>query len=319
MGHGIGQGMGTYCDEACRVSENFKIISLYIFLCVVWGSTWMAIRLGLDSLTPLFAVGARFVVAAVIIYAIMRVRGLAFDFQKNSVYLYIFLAVFSFYLPFAFVYWAEQYIPSGLASVLFAVYPFAAALITWVFLPGETIGAEKIIGIVLGFAGIFIIFSGDLSIDLDNHLLGMIAVVLSGVMQAGVAVTIKKYGGHLHPLSINFVPLVIASVLFMVSSFALEDTVANVFDANGILSVLYLAVFGSVANFSIYFWLLKRINIVLLSLTAFITPITALLLGWLALDETLGRLHLIGSAFVLTAIIIANLRGLQKRFSLRRV
>jgi drug/metabolite transporter (DMT)-like permease len=222
------------------------------------------------------------------------------------------MGFFSFVIPFGLVYWAEQFVPSGMAAVLFAVYPFWVVIFTNIRIPGESIGFYKIFGTVLGFAGIVIIFSDSFSGDLTSYLIGMFAVVLSGIMQAWIAVSIKKFGHHLHPLTMNFLPMVIAGISMVIIAFFAEDLSTIRVDQNAVLSILYLAFFGSVITFTSFYWLLKRINVVILSLIAFITPIVALILGYFFYNEVLSTRHFIGTALVLTGVFWANLGSLLK-------
>jgi drug/metabolite transporter (DMT)-like permease len=291
---------------------GLKIISVYAMLCFIWGSTWLSIRIGLESLTPIFSAGIRFSIASIFIIILMRIRGVKMQWDKVSVRLYLIMGFFSFVIPFGLVYWAEQFVPSGMASVLFAVFPFFVAIFSYISIPNESIDRFQILGIILGFLGIVIIFSKSLGGDITDYLLGMIAIVLSGIMQASIAVTIKKHGHHLNPLSMNFVPMVIAGISMLVLGLAFENISSNVYGRDAILSLLYLAFFGSVVTFTSYYWLLKRINLVVLSLIAFITPIVALLLGFLLYDEQLSARHFIGSTFVLFGVLAANLGNVLK-------
>ena len=177
-----------------------KIIFVYAVACLIWGSTWMAIRISLDSFTPFLSAGFRFSLASVFIYTLMKFKGIKIQTDRLSVTLYLLMGFFSFVIPFGLVYWGEQYVPSGLASVLFAVNPFFVAIFSYYFIVSEKVGVHKIIGIILGFAGLLVIFSENLSGDIPIYLPGMLAVVISAIMQGGLQVTIKKYGGNLHPL-----------------------------------------------------------------------------------------------------------------------
>ncbi len=295
------------------MNPNYKIASNYILICLIWGSTWFAIRLGLDSLTPLISAGLRFSIAALVIYGVMRIRSISIQRDKISMRLYYFMGIFSFILPFGLVYWGEQFIPSGLAAVLFAVYPFFVALFTRIFIPEEKIGIIKIFGMILGFTGIVIIFSQNLLTIGMNYFLGMLAVLVSGLMQSTIAVSIKKYGQHLHALTMNLIPMAIAGIGMLLLGILLEDTTKLKFDVKAVSSVLYLGIIGSVVTFTAYYWLLKKINIILLSLTAFITPIIALFIGWIFLDEKLMSNQILGSFFVLTGLLIANLSSLKQK------
>ena len=293
-------------------SLSLKVIGVFALISMIWGSTWLAIRASLESLSPLYSASFRFTLASVFIFILMKIKGITIQKDKISMRLYLLQGFFAFLIPFALVYWSEQFIPSGLAAVLFAVYPFFVALFSYFTIPTETIGPYKLIGIILGFTGIVIIFWDDIGGDLTSYLLGMIAMVCSATMQAGMAVTIKKQGHHLNPLSMNLIPMFMGAVfLFLIALFT-EDSSKLVFDANAVVTVLYLAVFGSVVTFTGYYWLMKRLNVVILSLMAFITPIIALFLGWIIMNEKLSSLDLAGCIFVLIGLVIANLKGLKK-------
>ena len=289
-----------------------KIFLAYAVLCIIWGSTWIAIRFGLESLTPIFSAGVRFSLASIIVFAIMRVKEIKLQTDSLSVRLYLLMGFFSFVIPFGLVYWAEQFVPSGLAAVLFAVYPFWVVIFSYIRMREETIGFYKIIGTILGFVGILIIFSDSFTGDMSDYIIGMFAVVVSGIMQAWIAVSIKKFGNHLHPLSMNFVPMVIAGISMILIGFAFEDLSTIKVDEYAVLSILYLAAFGSVITFTTFYWLIKRINLVILSLIAFITPIVALILGYFIYHEALSLRHFIGVATVLTGVFWANLGNLLK-------
>lgn len=299
-------------------NKNVKIAGGYILICLIWGSTWLVIRIGLDSLTPMLAAGLRFLFAGIFIFGMMKIKKVTLQTDILSLRLYLMMGFLSFVIPFGLVYWAEQFIASGLASVLFAVFPFLVILFSRLAIPGETIGPYKIIGTILGFAGIFTIFSDDLSLDISQDFWAMIAILISAAMQAGIVVTMKKFGGHLNPLSMNLMPVLIAGIVMIPLGLLFEDTASVLIDGKAVFSVLYLAFFGTLITFTTYYWLLKRINVVILSLSAFITPIVAIILGWLILNESLSGRDFIGTALVLIGILFANFKGLLNYYSLSR-
>ena len=291
-------------------TSPIKIILAYTLICLIWGSTWLAIRASLESLTPFISGGSRFLLASIFILLLMKVRGVSLQKDKESLRLYLLMGFLSFVIPFGLVYWAEQFVPSGLASVLFGVYPFFVAIFSYFRMPDETIGKLKIIGMSLGFIGIVVIFSDSFSTDFSNLFLGMIAVALSGIMQAWIAVTLKKSGKHLNPLSMNFIPMLIAGIIGLTVGLLTENLSYININDTAVISVLYLAFFGSLVTFTIFYWLMKKINVIMLSFTAFITPIIALLLGWMIYKETLTTQHLLGSILVLVGLLTANIDSL---------
>lgn len=291
---------------------TIKIILAYALLCFIWGSTWIAIKFGLEALTPFFSAGIRFILASIFIFILMRVRGISLQTDKVAIRLYLLMGFFSFVIPFGLVYWAQQFVPSGMAAVLFAVYPFWVVIFSYLRMKEESIGFYKIFGTILGFSGIVVIFSDSFKGDLSDYLIGMFAVVLSGTMQAWIAISIKKFGNHLHHLSMNFVPMLIAGISMTAIAVVVEDLATIKINEQAVLSILYLALFGSVVTFTSFYWLIKHVNVIILSLIAFITPVVALILGYFIFDEVLSTRHFVGVALVLAGVFGANLGNLLK-------
>ena len=287
-------------------NENIKIVAGYVLICLLWGSTWMAIRIGLNSLTPIFSAGLRFLSAAFFVFLLMKYRKISIQKDVHSIKLYLILGFFSFIIPYGLIYWSEQFVPSGLTSIIFAVMPFFVILFSKIFMPEVKIKRNQIIGSVLGFGGIVVIFSENLVIDVSGYMLGMLAILLSSAIQGWISVHLKKHGEHLNPLSMIFVPLLIAGISMTILGFEFENRKSWSFSIEALGSILYLAFFGTTIAFTTYYWLMKKINVVILSLSALITPILAVLLGWFILDERLSLRKLFGSVLVLIGILFAN-------------
>ncbi len=161
-----------------------------------------------------------------------------------------FLAFFSFTIPFGLVYWAEQFVPSGLTSVMFGIFPFSVYVFSWFILKVESADFFKLISVILGFIGILIIFSDSLELDIENHTLGLVAVLLSAIIQGSNSVVIKKWGSHLHPFSLNAIPLLIAGITMISLSFYFENTSNWEFNYKStFFNFLLLAVVGTIAAF----------------------------------------------------------------------
>ncbi|MBM2845978.1 MAG: Multidrug transporter permease [Bacteroidetes bacterium] len=287
-------------SERTRIWIGFVIISL------VWGSTWLAIKIGLASVPPFFAAGIRFLIASAVLYVILRLRGLSIILTPETIKLYAALIFLSYSIPFALVYWGMQYIPSGLSSILFSAYPFSVAIFSHLLLAKERLTWFKIAGIVFGFVGIVIIFSGDVHWTETAGVLGMACILVSTVMQALAVVLIKKYGQPISPFVMNFVGMLGGGVILGTLGLATESFSEIVWDTAAVGSILYLAIIGSVLAFVTYHWLLKRIEAVYLSLVSFINPIVAVVLGAIILRETLAPSVLIGASCVLVGILVAN-------------
>jgi drug/metabolite transporter (DMT)-like permease len=294
------------------MSERIKIFVAYAAICLIWGSTWLVIKIGLETITPFLSAGLRFVVASLFLYAVIRMRGIKISWTKESQWFYFIVALTSFSVPFAMVYWGEQKISSGLTSILFAVFPFCVAIISSIMIPNEKLGLAKILGIIIGFSGVVIIFANDVHLTNSEQLIGMTVVLGSAVIQAFSAVLIKKHGHHISPFVVSFVPMAIASILLLLGSLFIENYSTVQFTTNAVLSIIFLGVFGSVVTFVSYFWLLKRIQVVILSMSAFITPVIAVLLGVIVLNEHVSTQLIIGAFLVLSGILSANFPELKR-------
>jgi len=300
-------------------NKKFFIPLMYFLICFFWGSSWFIIKVSLQYVTPFINLGSRFLISAFSIYLVMRYTNTSLDLSPTSVKLYLILGFFSYSIPFSLVYWAERTIPSSLASILFAMNPFFVAILSSIFIKEEFLSVPRIIGIILSFAGIIFIFKDGLRIELSHYLPGMIAVILSALMQASIAVTIKKKGGHLNPLSMNFIPTLIAGIFLVTIGLFTENLSSNKFTIEAILMIIYLAVFVTVFNFTAYYSLLKKMSVVILSLTSFITPLIATFIGVVVGGEKLSKNISAGAFFVLTGILIANWEGLKKFYHQKKV
>ncbi len=286
--------------EKLRIWVGFSIISF------VWGSTWLAIKIGLESIPPFLGAGVRFAVATLILLAIVRIRQLRVPFTPDAKKVYLVLGILSFGIAYAMVYWGEQFITSGLCSVLFAAFPFCVAVFSHFILENERLTAFKVTGIALGIAGLVIIFWADLRLSDSSGALGMTAVLLSAALQGVTLVLIKKYGQPVNPFAMNLMGMGLGTVVLFVLGITLERGQPMVWNKAAVGSVLYLAAFGSVLAFVTYYWLLKRIEAVYLALTTLINPIVAVILGALVLGESLAPHTAAGAVLVLAGLLAAN-------------
>ncbi len=293
--------------------EKFKLTFGYFIICTVWGSTWLAMKFALEHYPPFFATSVRFFMATFALYLVIRMRGEKIVFDKSKLPVFLNLTLFSYSLPFAMVFYAEQTVSSGLGAVLFATFPFFVIIFSRIMLR-EKVGIFKIVGVVLGFTGIVLIFADDLTAKNFAALTGITLILLSSAIQAYVSVYLKKHGKDISVLQMNFYPFLTSAFIVLGFSLVFEDINSLKVNAEGLAAIAYLAVFGSVLTFTVYYWLMKKMNVVLLSLSSFITPIIAVYLGKLVLDETFSENIYFASALVLTGILFANFKGLKNYF-----
>ncbi|HUL43204.1 MAG TPA: EamA family transporter [Bacteroidota bacterium] len=296
-------------------AEKFLVFAGFVLITVIWGSTWLGIKIGLESVPPFFGVALRFTLAGTVLLLITLLRGVPMKHHRENFLLYLSLGFLSFGLPYELVYWGEARIPSGLTSILFAFYPFVVAIFSHLFLRNERLNIYKISGIVLGILGIIIIFWSDLRFEGDS-MGGMIAILLSTFLQGISLIIVKRIGKHVDPLTMNCGGIWAGIPLMYVLAFAFEDFHAVHLDRQGVLAILYLAIVGTVIAFGVFYWLLKRVEAVYLALSSLVTPILAVILGTIFLDEQLSPNVFWGAALVLMGILVTNGKDLSRKVAL---
>lgn len=273
-------------------------------MCLVWGTTWMAIKVGLEDLTPMFSLSLRLLISGIILLLFILIKEKKFTYDKSQFKIIVYLTLFNFSIPYMLVYWGELYIYSDLAAIILATHPFFTSLISLRILRTEKFSIKDNFGIFVGFCGILLIFSENLLLGIDFHFIGMLAILLSSLSFAFVDVILRKYKDNYNPLRINVIPLLTSGLLLIIYSLIFENIKQNNFTTSAVVSVLYLSIFGTVITFTILLWLIQRIRLSIITLATFKIPIIAIIVGWLFLDEALTKLQIFGTVFVLTGVLI---------------
>ena len=277
-------------------------------LTLIWGTTWAAVRISLDGYPPLLGVSLRFALASAVLFALAALRGVSMRPSPVRVGLWLVQAVCAFGISYGLVYWAEQWVPSGLVAVLFSTLPLFVTLFAFFLLPGERLDSIGWFGMAAGFGGVALIFSDDLAALGGQEVRLAAMVVMAAPLAAGFAQVVVKRWAQGLPSLVLVAPPMLASALGM-------GALSLVFEAErevpgGLfptLAVLYLALCGSALTFTLFFWLLQHVTAIRVSLIAYGTPVVAVAIGTLFLGEPLtwrmagGALMVIGGvAFVAT-------------------
>lgn len=279
---------------------------VFAALCLIWGSTWLGIKIGLDFLPPFTFAGLRFVAATIVLFFLAKLLHARAPHGRSSWYLMIFLGIFQLTIPYGLVFWGEQYISSGLAAILFATLTFFVVIFAH-FLANEKLTQLKIGGIAASFAGLVVIFWRDVAIQnfaIGTTFLGSIAVVGSTASAALADVVAKRYAGKIDPSANVLVQSAICTLSLLTLGLLTESTIPMHFTILAIGTILYLGIFGSALAFVGLYWLLTQTTATNTSLLAFFTPILALLLGWLVLGETpdpsigMGTVLILGGVYL---------------------
>lgn len=288
------------------------LIAVFVLLTLIWGTTWAGIKVGLAGIPPFTGATARFAVASLLLFAVAPLFGVRLGQlarRRGERRFWGFNALFSFVIPYSTVYWSQQWLPSGLGAVLFATFPLFVALLAHGLLPEERLGPLGMLGMVVGFGGVAVIFSEDLSRFGGSMGLVAAAVGLCAPAASALAeVVIKSRGKGVHPISLTAVPMALTAVVLAGLAGALErDAVVTVTPLN-LGAIAYLAIFGSAVSFGLYFWLLSHIPATRLALMAYLIPLVATTVGVLFLGEVVTGRIVLGGGLILGGVWLATRR-----------
>lgn len=282
---------------------------VWLLLCLIWGSTWLFIKLGLEALPPITFAGIRFVIASLILFVIVKVRRLSLPRNHADWIMLVVTGVLSFSLNYASVFWGEQYISSGLAALLQATIPAFGLVFAHFSLPGEQLTPGKIFGVVMGIAGVGVVFSNQLSFAGSRALAGSAAIVVGAACAAAANVLVKKHGAKLDPAVIAGGQMVFGLVPLLIFGLTLEGNPFRFhWTRMAVIALLYLATVGSVAAFLLYYWLVQHMDVTKTMLVALVTPVVAVILGMLVLNEQLNWRTFAGGAMIISGIGLIALR-----------
>src|ERR1041385_5858436 len=282
---------------------------VWLVLCGIWGSTWLFIKLGLEDLPPLTFAGIRFVISCAIIFTIIRVRGLELPRARADWLLLAVTGIMSFGFNYGLVFWGEQHISSGLAALLQATLPAFGLVFAHFHLPGERLSWGRIGGVLLGVCGVAVVFSNQLAVAGRQALAGCVALILSAAFAAYSNVLVKAYGKKLNPAIMAAGQMFFGLLLLFAVGLPLEG---NPFRFHrtpmAVISLMYLAVVGSVIAFLLYYWLVQNMDVTKSMLIALVTPVVAVILGMIVLDEEFGWRTLAGGAMIMLGIALIVVR-----------
>jgi putative membrane protein PagO len=281
------------------------VAALFALICLIWGSTWVFIKVGLVGVPPFWGAGLRFLISAAIVGLVLAFRRTRIRLTRDDKICIVSLAVFVFWIDYAAVYWAEIHISSGLTAVLFSTMPLWTALLSAFWTRSETLSGRKIAGILIGVVGTGLLFWPQERLGL-MQVLGMLSALLGALCAAINLVMLKKYGKHSDPFVLNFFGMGIGAICLIVMSAVLERNAVVAWTASNVTALLYLAVFGSVVAFSAYYYLVKRMDATIVSLSTLVIPIVALALGRAFLGETVTPTAVAGIVTVLAGVAVAS-------------
>jgi drug/metabolite transporter (DMT)-like permease len=278
-------------------------VLLYILLCLLWGSTWLAIKIGLSAAPPFTTAALRFLLAMAVLTLISTARGYRYPTEFKTILRLGYPGVFMYGISYALVYFAEQYINSATTAVLFGAFPFFVAALSWLMYRTEKLSPLGWLGMVIGFAGVVVISYDSLQVS-SGLFIGSILAIAAPLAAAYGIVIHKHHFSQLNiVVSVN-IQMAFGGLFLILGALLFESWSQFNVSVESIGSIIYLGLFGTVATFLSYYYLIARIPVTTVSLIAFITPLVAILIGVLVANEALTPLIIIGTILILSGVLL---------------
>jgi drug/metabolite transporter (DMT)-like permease len=291
-------------------------IFIWLILCLIWGTTWIFIKIGLEDLPPITFAAARFILAIVILAVIIFVQKIPLPNTLRDWKLIGLTGILQFSINYSLVFWSEQYISSGLAAVLQALITVFGLVLAWFFLPDERITRLKVFAVLIGVVGVAVIFIEQLQINSLMAFAGCAAIVFGAYAAAQASILIKRYGGKIHPASLSFSQMLCGILPVTIYALAKEGNPLTFnWSWRAIFCVLYLTILGTIAAFWLYYWLLSRIESTKAMMISLVTPLLAVIIGAIFLGEKLPPQTFFGGILILSSIGLIVFRKRASEFS----
>ena len=297
---------------ACAAVNDRARVALplaYAAICLIWGSTYLAIKVGLESFDPFFFAGLRYTVAAVLLYLIARAMGAQFGGPLRRWLPAVGIGVLFIAVSNGLVFWGETRLDSGYTALLITASPLWTAALT-PLLPGERrLRWLGWIGILLGLAGTVVLLRPWRASRVE--LVASLAIEVSVVAWVVGALWVRRIRHDFHPLALTVAHMAGGAPFLLVLAAVRGRALVGPVTAPALLAFAYLVVFGSCVAFSAYFFLLRHWEASRVATSTYVNPVVAVVLGALILDEPVTRPMVAGAAIVLAgvALVLHEQRG----------
>lgn len=279
-----------------------RVIAAYSLVVLVWSTTPLAIHFSNSSLTFVAAITLRMLLAFVCCYILLRLTGERLIQQRSDWRLYCASAL-GLFPNMLLVYWAAQYIPSGLMSVIMGIYPFFVGVFSVLILKEKAFTPSRTIALIIAVVGLGVIHIEQVAVGRDA-LLGVVAMIVVCMIWGLSSVTVKKFGAEVGALRQGTGSIFVALPFFVLSWWLLDGTVPTDFDQKSLLGVGYLVIVGSVISHTLWFFVLRQCTVTSVAMIPLMTPILAITWGVLFADEMLSANTITGAVTILFALSV---------------
>ena len=289
-------------------SDRPLALAAFATVCLVWGTTYLAIRIAVETIPPLLLTGIRFTVAGALLLAILLARGERIPRDRRALANIALVAFLLIGIGNLAVVWAEQWVPSGMAALLVGTGPFWAVAGEAMRSGGERIEPRRAIGMLTGFVGVALLVTpGGAGSAWDLHfLLGAAAIQIGCIAWQFGSVRGKYELKSVPPLMSATLQMLFGGVIILVAGIVAGEPARFHVTPRTLTALAYLTLVGSVVAYSAYVYAISKLRTTTVSLYAYINPVVAVILGWLILRERLTWVSFTAMAIILAAMLLVR-------------
>jgi drug/metabolite transporter (DMT)-like permease len=293
--------------ESTPKPQRWKLLLAFAIIYFVWGSTFLAIRIGVQEVPPFLLAGVRFLAAGAILYAWMRATGTAQPTRREWASVTL-LAVLIFLVDYGCVFWAEQRVPSGITAVMMATIPVFTALAEILILRTQQLTFRLSIALVIGLAGVAVLVSRSVSFgDAPIESSGALALVVGAISWSLASVLSRKLPLPQSKFMSSGAQMLVGGILLLLAAATFgefHNFHAQQVSARAWLALAYLIVAGSIVAFTAYVWLIHHEAPTKVGTYAYVNPVVAVILGYFLAGEPIGARTVLGTIFVLVSVVV---------------
>lgn len=268
-------------------------------MCILWGFTWMYLKISLQEMPLYKGLSIRFISAGVIFWIIYFLKSEKVQLTKDLKRVYILFTLFNFSLCYYLTYWGTKFVFSNLGAILWSLLPLCVAFMAHFYLPDDKLTRRKFGGIIIGLVGSILLFYNKDLLGQGQTFLGLLAILLSVILAAWPNVHLKMQKSKINPYHLNAVGMSISGIIFLIFALIFEGQASIPLDNKNMFAIFFLTVPGTVITWGIYIWLFNHLPVTQISYTAFYPPIIASIVGWFFLDELLPLTAILGSMLII--------------------
>lgn len=291
---------------------------VFLLLGAIWSSSFMWIKIAVQEIGPVTLVAFRTLFGLLFGIVVISIQRLSWPRSRGEWITLLVLGIANIAIPFFLISWGEQTIDSAVASILNATVPLFTILIAHYLLQDDKMTWQKVTGLLLGFAGVVILMSKDISASLGS-VLGQLAIVLASVFYAGGAVYARKTTAHMPGIMRSAGPLLPATLVMWLATFLFESPVEIPQLAITWTALLILGVLGSGVAFVLSYYLLHEIGPTRTSMVTYLFPLGGVILGVVFLNEELSWQLVAGAVLIVLSLVVANRQSQKQGQSVKQV